>query len=262
MIKLTIERSSSKTARFDNEMAVPYPTYFHASTDSQLRDLMLWVSKSSQRSSLATFVGQGRPERLGDSVRKRVMAQCESDSRCTYVLCGEEVTTDIHTIQHGGFVGKTLQASCQDPPLLLHIFHRSRFCLQPPGDSPTRRSFFDAMLAGCIPVIFNKNSAWTQYTSHLPGNGNSYSVFLPRHTVWEQNVMSILESIPIARVDSMRAKIAELLPRVLYAHIDRMYHFGSLDPDSQFLQTDDAFDIALGAVLTKIRANRLLHARK
>ena len=30
----------------------------------------------------------------------------------------------------------------------------SVFCLQPPGDSPSRKSFYDSIMAGCIPVIF------------------------------------------------------------------------------------------------------------
>ena len=31
---------------------------------------------------------------------------------------------------------------------------RSVFCLQPPGDSPTRKSIYDGILCGCIPVFF------------------------------------------------------------------------------------------------------------
>jgi len=41
-------------------------------------------------------------------------------------------------------------------PKLHHIieaYKRSVFCLMPQGDSPVRRGIFDAMLAGCIPVI-------------------------------------------------------------------------------------------------------------
>ena len=34
--------------------------------------------------------------------------------------------------------------------------HRSAiFCFEPGGDSPYRKGFYDAMLAGCIPVIFS-----------------------------------------------------------------------------------------------------------
>jgi hypothetical protein len=75
--------------------------------------------------------------------------------------------------------GRTLNVSCNNPAILLGAMHQSQFCLQPPGDSPTRRSFFDAMLAGCIPVIFSKEAAWSQYFHHLPNDGASYSVYIP-----------------------------------------------------------------------------------
>lgn len=75
--------------------------------------------------------------------------------------------------------GKTISVSCNNPVSLLKAMHQSEFCLQPPGDSPTRRSFFDAMLAGCIPVIFSKEAAWSQYVNHLPEKGESYSIFIP-----------------------------------------------------------------------------------
>ena len=39
----------------------------------------------------------------------------------------------------------------------LKWMQNSVFCLQPPGDSPTRKSFYDAVVAGCIPVIFTSN---------------------------------------------------------------------------------------------------------
>ena len=38
---------------------------------------------------------------------------------------------------------------------LISWFKHSVFCLQPAGDSPTRKSFYDVIMCGCIPVIFN-----------------------------------------------------------------------------------------------------------
>ncbi|KAF2298105.1 hypothetical protein GH714_014702 [Hevea brasiliensis] len=38
---------------------------------------------------------------------------------------------------------------------VMRLFQNSVFCLQPPGDSYTRRSMFDSILAGCIPVFFH-----------------------------------------------------------------------------------------------------------
>ncbi|XWS09224.1 hypothetical protein CRYUN_Cryun40dG0067200 [Craigia yunnanensis] len=37
----------------------------------------------------------------------------------------------------------------------MRVFQSSIFCLQPLGDSYTRRSIFDSILAGCIPVLFH-----------------------------------------------------------------------------------------------------------
>ena len=38
------------------------------------------------------------------------------------------------------------------------LFRKATFCPAPPGDSITRKSIFDALLAGCIPVIFARAS--------------------------------------------------------------------------------------------------------
>ena len=40
---------------------------------------------------------------------------------------------------------------------IMVAYERSIYCLCPPGDTPIRRAIFDAILAGCIPVLF-KNS--------------------------------------------------------------------------------------------------------
>ena len=37
---------------------------------------------------------------------------------------------------------------------IVEWMHNAIFCLQPPGDSATRKSFYDAIMCGCIPVIF------------------------------------------------------------------------------------------------------------
>lgn len=34
----------------------------------------------------------------------------------------------------------------------------SRFCLQPPGDSPTRKGFWESIQLGCIPVTFRRGT--------------------------------------------------------------------------------------------------------
>jgi hypothetical protein len=43
----------------------------------------------------------------------------------------------------------------------------STFCLTPPGDLPTRKGFFDALLMGCIPVVCDRLSAHEQWHWNL-----------------------------------------------------------------------------------------------
>ena len=44
------------------------------------------------------------------------------------------------------------------PPLPIPHLQRARYCPAPPGDSLTRKSLFDALVAGCVPVIFSRAS--------------------------------------------------------------------------------------------------------
>ena len=54
----------------------------------------------------------------------------------------------------------------------------STFCLSPPGDTFTRRGFWDSLMAGCIPVVFHDRSrSWPTFFEH--GDVRAVSVLLP-----------------------------------------------------------------------------------
>ncbi|KAJ6849159.1 uncharacterized protein M6B38_270945 [Iris pallida] len=127
---------------------VPYPTSFHPATLARL-DAWLSRARSSRRPNLALFVGGGGGG--GPNVRGSIRAECENRTDlCEVVNCS------------GG--------SCaHDPIRFMRPMLRSDFCLQPPGDTPTRRSTFDGILAGCVPVFFEELGARAQYGWHLPG---------------------------------------------------------------------------------------------
>ena len=46
------------------------------------------------------------------------------------------------------------------------LSRKSVFCLQPPGDMPSRKSVFDSVLSGCIPVLFHPLTARYMYEWH------------------------------------------------------------------------------------------------
>jgi len=81
------------------------------------------------------------------------------------------------------------------------LMSNSTFCLEPGGDSPTRKGFFDALLAGCIPVVFEEC-----FLKSLPFSGmlsekhEDFMVLIrdPRTT------LQVLLEIAETRLDSMR----------------------------------------------------------
>ncbi|KAI4302591.1 hypothetical protein MLD38_038316 [Melastoma candidum] len=125
----------------------------------------------------------------------------------------------------------------------MQMFQSSLFCLQPQGDSFTRRSAFDSMLAGCIPVFFHPGSAYTQYTWHLPKDYTKYSVFIPEGDIRKKNVSieERLRQISPEQVKAMREEVINLIPRLIYA-----------DPRSKLETLKDAFDVAVQAVINKV----------
>lgn len=131
-------------------------------------------------------------------------------------------------------------SACHDPDRVLTVMRRAEFCLQPPGDSFTRRSVFDAVLAGCIPVFFSEHTAYTQYLWYTPARPEEWSVFLEPGR-WDR-IEQELDRIPKASVARMRERVVEMIPRVTYAHPNASW---------KELGFRDAVDVAL-VELTKI----------
>lgn len=143
-----------------------------------------------------------------------------------------------------------------DPIRYMRPMLQATFCLQPPGDTPTRRSTFDAITAGCIPVFFEELSAKMQYGWHLPEERYAeFSVFIPKEEVVFKGlrILDVLMGISRSEIRRMREAITELIPRVMYRR-----HGSSLG-----LRTKkDAFDTAIDGTLQTITdklANMLEH---
>ena len=227
---LTIERSPTSY----NEFAIPYPTYFHPTSTVEIRQ---WQDKIklTNRTVLFSFAGAERPSRsLNGLVRTQVIQQCKSSSKtCTFLDCDVKAN------------------GCDDPMSLMKLFESSVFCLQPPGDSLTRRSVFDSILAGCIPVFFNQGSAYKQYVWHLPNNDGEYSVYIPvkeLRTGGKSKIEEILRGIPNEKVIGMRENVIRLVPKIVYTKPNRY------KPEKETLE--DAFDVAVKGVIKRIEEKR------
>ncbi|KAL4558617.1 hypothetical protein LXL04_036818 [Taraxacum kok-saghyz] len=217
-----------------NDFAIPYPTYFHPSKDS---DVFTWQNRMTKLHRKWLFCFAGAP-RLGNpkSIRTLLINQCKNSNSGKLLECGND------------------ESKCHSPSNIMNMFQRSVFCLQPQGDSYTRRSAFDSILAGCIPVFFHPASFYTQYTWHLPKNYTKYSVFIPEDDVCRNiSIEHRLRQIDPETVKLMRKEVINLIPKLIYA-----------DPRSRLETVKDAFDLSVQAVINKVTKLRrdLISGRK
>ncbi|KAF6146061.1 hypothetical protein GIB67_033420 [Kingdonia uniflora] len=191
-LKLLIERQPWHI----NDIGVPHPTHFHLRTDE---DIMEWQTKiiGSSRKSLISFVGAARPG-APDNIRSILIKQCTSRNggNCRFLYC--------------------ISRGYNEPEMVIQLFMESEFCLQPPGDSPTRKSVFDSLISGCIPVFFDSFTAYYQYPWHLSEDHEWYSVFIDKEDVnvreMKVDVVERLMKVSMNERDDMRRYIAyELL---------------------------------------------------
>lgn len=212
------------------EQAIPYPTSFHPAS---LPRLNVWLSRArrSRRPTLMMFSGGGGGggPNSPPNIRRSIRAECENRTAlCEFVDCSNGVC------EH-------------DPIRFMRPMLQSVFCLQPPGNTPTRRSTFDAMIAGCIPVFFQEDSARSQYGWHLPAaEYERFSVHIPKEEVVAGglSIADVLLAIPTAEVRRMRERVLELAPRVIYRR-----HQSS----DELRSTKDSFDLAVEGTLRKIK---------
>ncbi|KAK8480502.1 hypothetical protein V6N12_073044 [Hibiscus sabdariffa] len=219
MTMLTIESGSSK-----NDVAVPYPTYFHPSTNFQVHEWQQFLRKQN-RPHLFSFAGARRSKQKGP-IRAEIINQCQASNKlCNFLDCASSSN------------------KCDDPATLMNLFRNSIFCLQPPGDSLTRRSTFDSILSGCIPVFFHPGSAYTQYVWHLPKDHNKYSVLISGKDLraGKVGIKQRLQQISKDEEQAMREEVIKLIPRILYG-----------DPRSRLDTIGDAFDLAIKGILKRI----------
>jgi hypothetical protein len=74
--------------------------------------------------------------------------------------------------------------------------------------------------AGCIPVLFHRQSAYDEYTAFLPEDEGSYSVFFQEDDVIagrSGDLFDFLGSIPESELDKKRQVIAGMLSSISYA---------------------------------------------
>jgi hypothetical protein len=143
---ITIETSPTYTAISGRSRkywyAAPYPSSYHWWEGIKTLPWDISGQEENARDIFSLFLGSVKTSNTNSNLLRRTLNhQCEHDNK----VC------QWHQTAHAcnGVVNSTSQ---------MLLFRRAIFCPAPPGDSITRKSIFDALLAGCIPVIFAKGS--------------------------------------------------------------------------------------------------------
>ncbi|KAI4372803.1 hypothetical protein MLD38_010990 [Melastoma candidum] len=97
---------------WNNDFAIPYPTFYHPSMDVEVSE---WPERmrKQRRMHLFTFLGGPRPE-TQLTIRGEIIRQCvASRGNCNWVNCSSD------------------SDNCNNPANVMKVFQRSVFCLQP-----------------------------------------------------------------------------------------------------------------------------------
>ena len=200
---ITIETSPTKTAIKGRSRkywyAAPYPSSFH--WHEKIKTLP-WA-EDGLRHLLVLFIGSLKTSQPNSNTLRRLLnTQCEQyPSECKWVRTAHSCT---------GVINQT------ETMLLLR---KSVFCPAPTGDSITRKSIFDSLVAGCIPVLFSRASL-SQYMWHVTeAEMDKISVYIPLAGIINdaKNFISILKNITTQEILQKQAAIREIAPRLQYS---------------------------------------------
>ncbi|KAL8276535.1 hypothetical protein RQP46_011083 [Phenoliferia psychrophenolica] len=103
-------------------------------------------------------------------------------------------------------------------PAIHSTMLHSTFCLQPPGDSATRKGFFESVLLGCIPVVFRAAT----YAKVFRESGIEWSeevAFVVDGEAFvkgQRDIVEILAAVSPDEVERRRKEIVRVAKRVQY----------------------------------------------
>jgi len=127
----------------NKQFSVPYSSFIHYNNDYNF-NLSTWkFNPLHNRKNIISFVSSfDTYEPISNHIRNIISHLCKNKyhSYCKQILIK----------YHGGPI--------LSPKDTINLYHSSKFCLQPSGDTPTRKGIFDSILSGCIPIFFSNDS--------------------------------------------------------------------------------------------------------
>ena len=213
--------------------SIPFPSVVHASSaDVAAATHWPWEKPRRQRRTLvaACFGHQAGLRTAGQAVprlRARLAADCAA--------LPNECTNGTDSAYMAAVTASSLERT-------LRAYWDATFCLQPPGDDLMRKGIVDALLLGCIPVLFHPGQRM-QWPWHFGSWVANATVLLEWRAIIDNRMdwAAVLRAIPRDEVEAMRTTIAKNAHRMQYSAVDT----ASLRGSGGLAVFHDAFDEAL-----------------
>ena len=189
--------------KVDNRfVSVPFPSAYHY--HDEIKTIPWAVRPVEDRNLTVVYLGSTQTLTPPHTkIRRAMVIQCEAHAskQCRWLQ-----------IKH----------SSKDNSIskYLTIYKSSIFCLSPPGDDPARKAVFDAIVSGCIPVIFEVATLYNQYPWHMSEeDALAISVFVPGSKVRENKVewMDYLLNMDMSVIRKKQEAIARIAPTLQYS---------------------------------------------
>lgn len=227
-----------------NLVSIPYPSSFHASKDTDVTRAPWRVRAAGERDILMSFQGTLPKEktiRVGDngtsllqdkhygaSVRERIVEICANlpQSVCLFDNLDPEKHHHYNRVaSEDGDCFDHLGRRGFRPESLERVKGRSIFCLEPMGDSPYRKSIWDSLAVGCIPVVFSLYAAITA-PWHWGSWRNDSMIYIPENLLFESHfdlAAYLTSTVSNETILKMQQSIASNSHRIQYAIDDLPY---------------------------------------
>ena len=134
---------------------------------------------------------------------------------------------------------------CSSPPYTEYTtewMRHSIFCLQPPGDTNSRKSFYDAIISGCIPVLFE-----LPYLSHVTYPFERY-IDYSKFTVTVPLGETFYETLD-------RYKLGSHLIHQLQMNLKKVMPLLQYNDPSSYNVGNDAFSMIIKEIQDKLKFN-------
>ncbi|WAR25669.1 GT16-like protein [Mya arenaria] len=235
-------------------IVVPYPSYVHFIPNPSskvmhefkngLRNLSLSEftldAPSLQERPVLLFLAAGT--RRSNGFRAKLLDQFKVQLRQGYKEKLQEAGNKIDNMPKQVML-ITQECFKDHSKTTIPWMRHSKYCLQPPGDSPTRKSIYDSILSGCIPILF-KGKTTLPFEKYLDYTTFSYII---KETVITRNnktVMEIVNGIPEHVTNALHKNLLK---------VAKWFQYSLPGPDME--DSDDAVTLILHELGTKHRLN-------